>query len=140
MDRSKLAKILSLTQSENDHEALSASRMANSLLKKENLTWGQVLGSDAAKPSGSKQSDRDIYEDMFRAAQEEINRAARREADRHSQSVGPVEQKIKDIMSRGTKTDKLQNILRKVQSGQEPTQHEIQYVETIHAIMTGKWY
>ena len=39
---SKLIKILMLTTSENDGEALSAARMANSILKNEGLVWSQV--------------------------------------------------------------------------------------------------
>ena len=39
MDLQKIVKILNLTMSENDHEALLAIRMANKILKSENKTW-----------------------------------------------------------------------------------------------------
>lgn len=43
MDHSKIIKLLSLTQSDNDHEALSAIRNANKILLKNNFTWHQLL-------------------------------------------------------------------------------------------------
>ena len=45
----RLVKILNLTSSENDHEALVAIRHANKLLLKESLTWGKLLQRDATK-------------------------------------------------------------------------------------------
>lgn len=51
MDFQRLAKLLALTTSENDHEALSAIRQANKLLKAEKLTWEQVIQSPAPAAS-----------------------------------------------------------------------------------------
>lgn len=48
MDKQRLIKILNLTTSDADGECLNAIRMANKLLKKENLTWDQVLSSDSS--------------------------------------------------------------------------------------------
>ena len=45
----KVIALLSLTQSDNDHEALSAIRKANSFLKKNNLTWGEFWESALKK-------------------------------------------------------------------------------------------
>ena len=39
----KLRKLLNLTTSDNDHEALSSIRVANKLLSDSGLTWCQVL-------------------------------------------------------------------------------------------------
>lgn len=43
LDRERLAKILALTTSEHDGEALSAIRKANEIIKGEKLTWDEVL-------------------------------------------------------------------------------------------------
>lgn len=43
MDLSKLEKLLNLTQSDNDHEALSAIRRANELLKAAKRSWWDVM-------------------------------------------------------------------------------------------------
>jgi len=45
MDRDKLVKLLSLTTSDNSNEALSALRMANAMLSREGITWGEVLAA-----------------------------------------------------------------------------------------------
>lgn len=44
MDRERLTKLLAMTTSDNDGEALNALRMANKLLAAEQLTWEEVLG------------------------------------------------------------------------------------------------
>lgn len=41
--RVRIIKLLNLTTSPNDHEALSASRMANEIIKKNGLTWDTFL-------------------------------------------------------------------------------------------------
>lgn len=43
MDRAKLAKLLALTASDHDHEALSAMRMANAMVKAAGVTWDELL-------------------------------------------------------------------------------------------------
>lgn len=43
-DFAKLKKIMQLTTSDNDAEALSSIRMANAILKKTGLTWEEVFG------------------------------------------------------------------------------------------------
>jgi len=43
IDRKKLAKLLSLTSSDNDHESLSAIRCANDLIKKHKYSWDELL-------------------------------------------------------------------------------------------------
>lgn len=43
MDRARLAKLMAMTTSDHDPEALAALRMANAMLVKEKLTWAEVL-------------------------------------------------------------------------------------------------
>lgn len=43
MDKSKLAKLLQMTTSDIEGEALTAMRMANKMVKDADLTWDQVL-------------------------------------------------------------------------------------------------
>lgn len=43
MDKQKLAKVLALTASDKDGEALAAVRMANRILAMEGLTWLEVI-------------------------------------------------------------------------------------------------
>jgi hypothetical protein len=44
MQIDKLKKLMGLTTSSNDHEALAAARQANKILKDANKTWQDVLG------------------------------------------------------------------------------------------------
>lgn len=48
LDRARLTKLLAMTTSENDGEALNAMRMANKLLTAEKASWEEVL---AAQPN-----------------------------------------------------------------------------------------
>lgn len=43
LDREKLGKLLALSASDNEHEALGCLRAANRMLKAENMTWADVL-------------------------------------------------------------------------------------------------
>lgn len=43
LDKVKLSKLLAMTTSDTDPEALSAIRMANALLTREGVTWAEVL-------------------------------------------------------------------------------------------------
>ncbi len=45
MDRERLTKLLALTTSDIDAEALAAIRMANKMLTVEKLTWGEILAA-----------------------------------------------------------------------------------------------
>jgi len=47
LDRERLAKVLAMTTSNHDGEALSAIRRANEILAGENLTWTELLGPGA---------------------------------------------------------------------------------------------
>lgn len=49
MDKSKITKLLALSQSDNDNEALAAIRMANKLLRANNLTWETFMGQEIPK-------------------------------------------------------------------------------------------
>lgn len=48
LDRSKLAKVLALTASDKEGEAINAMRLANKMLEQAGLTWGAVLEQRAA--------------------------------------------------------------------------------------------
>jgi hypothetical protein len=41
----RLKKLLALTQSENDHEALAAMRRANAILAKHNIDWNSLFAA-----------------------------------------------------------------------------------------------
>ncbi|UEM08225.1 hypothetical protein JL101_036400 (plasmid) [Skermanella rosea] len=48
----RLAKLLGMTGSDYDGEALAAARKANALLKTAGLTWADVIDQGAAQPTG----------------------------------------------------------------------------------------
>jgi Protein of unknown function (DUF2786) len=54
MDNGKLIALLNLTTSDNDHEALNAIRIANALIKKNNLRWENLIGITAPVAPGPK--------------------------------------------------------------------------------------
>lgn len=47
LDRAKLTKLLAMTTSDSDGEALNALRLANRMLTAEKLTWEEVLSAPA---------------------------------------------------------------------------------------------
>jgi len=47
----RIAKLLSLTMSDNDNEALSAIRIANRILQENNTTWIEVLSPESVRPN-----------------------------------------------------------------------------------------
>lgn len=49
-DYAKLAKLMQLTQSSMDGEALAALRMANAMLAKVNLNWAELIKNDFEVP------------------------------------------------------------------------------------------
>lgn len=49
-DYGKLAKVMQLTQSSSDGEALAAIRMANAMLAKVNLNWAELIKNDFEVP------------------------------------------------------------------------------------------
>ena len=59
----RVAKLLSLSTSDNAPEALQAVRTANAILKKENVSWSDLLLLPIAQESREKEQDeRDAYE------------------------------------------------------------------------------
>lgn len=48
LDRERLAKLLAMTASDKDGEALNAMRMANRVIEAAGLTWAEVLEQQAA--------------------------------------------------------------------------------------------
>lgn len=74
MDADRFIKVMMLTTSDQDGEALSAIRTANNFLKKNNLTWENVLRSGlSAKPKEENKDGlrrqspdfTDIFSDIF---------------------------------------------------------------------------
>jgi hypothetical protein len=73
IDLERLAKMLELSRSSNDHEALSAIRMANGVLLKHNATWLSLLSIQPAKAKPQPKAarftatcDDDIISMMFK--------------------------------------------------------------------------
>lgn len=64
MDRAKLAKLLAMTTSANDHEALAALRRANAMLKAADQTWADVLSSQTTISIGFVDRDPPWTHDM----------------------------------------------------------------------------
>lgn len=59
LDRAKLAKLMAMTTSDQDGEALNALRMANKLIAGAKLSWPEVLGfSSSTRPPGSTFRDK----------------------------------------------------------------------------------
>lgn len=54
MDKSKLVKLLNLTSSENDNEALSALRKANSILSRHGKRWDDLIKIEPDIPDWQK--------------------------------------------------------------------------------------
>ena len=78
-ERSKLKKLMALTTSENDGEALNALRAANRILARNDLSWEDLLISPPTSTYFSERSEtrpkkRPFYEDVFRQAQEAADR------------------------------------------------------------------
>lgn len=69
MDKSKIIKLLSLSQSDNDHEALASIRMANKILKNNDLTWEQFLGSS---PQNQRSYQKEDLWELYREMSEKI--------------------------------------------------------------------
>ncbi len=70
MDKDRLIKLLNLTSSDNDNEAISALRKANAMLKEGNLTWGDLIGvQKAIVPEGPV--GRPYYSSSMASAYEE---------------------------------------------------------------------
>ena len=67
-DHGLLVKLLNLTTSDNDHEALSAIRRCNAILKSNKLTWNDFYHPNENKGNKVTISD---FEDLVRRAQED---------------------------------------------------------------------
>lgn len=72
LDHDRLAKLLALTASPNDNEALAAMRKANEIMKGEDLTWAELLASDNLRaPHVTVTVSRGFAHPEFYAAMEE---------------------------------------------------------------------
>ena len=70
LDKDRLAKLLSMTESGHDGEALAAIRKANRLLREHNRSWTDVLGTTAhpAAASASRRMQGDERREHARGA------------------------------------------------------------------------
>jgi len=71
MDMEKLLKILGMTGSSHDGEALVALRMAQRLMAAEGKTWKDLIGAPAAQPKQQRQ--RQWWEDPAQQQQQQWN-------------------------------------------------------------------
>jgi len=142
VDKSRLAKLLSLTQSDNDSEALSAMRMANGMLKKENMTWQQILGDSPLIQSKQRGPVRDDVGDAInwwvKQQMDNMNDMVRKAAQQQAQQQKTrliVLQMINVCKIKGGGTNKMDEIANKLNQGQMPTATEIQYVQAIYDVI-----
>lgn len=150
--RERLVKLLSLTQSSNDNESLSAIRMCNSTLKKMNLTWDQVLsGATYSEPRRQQSQPRGgTYEsqvdDVAKAMEDELRKwwdkqwssMWEKATEQNSKQASMSDQEIraetlKSILkcqAAGVMTDKLQSIGKALAASQSwtPSPAELMYV------------
>jgi hypothetical protein len=70
VDREKLAKLLALTTSDNDHEALSAMRAANRMLREVGKIWEDVLEGPERVLSISISRPHAVPEEFYQAMEE----------------------------------------------------------------------
>lgn len=72
-DKDRLIKLLNLSNSDADGEALTALRLANKLLKQADLTWQDVLTSKAYKTSEAEREYAKGYRAGFKKGSEKNN-------------------------------------------------------------------
>lgn len=113
MEVAKLIKILNLTQSDSDGEALTALRMANNMLKKHGKTWEQVISSTPTQVQNNYRASH--YEDVvrkynagpsgfaehLRKMKEEMNRRAQKQQERNfydfwGEGIKPPKEDLKE--------------------------------------------
>lgn len=63
MSFERIAKLMALTQSENEHEALSALRAVNRALRESNLQWKDVI-SAAPRSSSENENYKKRFQDL----------------------------------------------------------------------------
>jgi hypothetical protein len=68
LDREKILKLMMLTTSDNDHEALSALRKANAIIKKAKQTWQDVVYKAPAVPVQAQKTEADLRSDRLMKA------------------------------------------------------------------------
>jgi hypothetical protein len=145
MDKDRLAKLLSLSQSDNDAESLSAIRKANSMLKKEGLTWQQVLGGTQAtirsrQTTGFNMDDvmmDDVIREWSRAMEEAMQ--GMKPKPPPGQSMNPTHARVRDMivacMAKNYSTAKMITILDKIKRDEPITHAEEQYVRAIFDVV-----
>lgn len=112
VDKAKLVKLLNLTTSEADNEALTALRLANKMIKEDNLTWAQILSGDL-KSHKTTEAEREYakgYRAGFKKGAYESRRpaivkVARRSPANMVMDINRVSDLINKIMSHWDKLD-----------------------------------
>jgi len=64
--KNKIIKLLNLTTSSNDNEALSAIKKANKILNNLNMSWNDVLYNEGQKNTFNDLSDDQIYDFLIK--------------------------------------------------------------------------
>jgi hypothetical protein len=104
MDKVKLIKILNLTSSDIDGECLNAIRMANKLLKANNLRWEDLISAPVQKKNFSdpfSQGYTDPFTDMIRRQ----NEAAREKRERERKNAADMDRDQKVRQERQTRVE-----------------------------------
>ena len=103
VDKTKLAKLLNLTTSEADNEALVALRLANKMIKEGNLTWDQILSGDlkSHKTTEAKREYAKGYRAGFKKGAYEAKRPAAVKVARKPARVNMVTdfRRLSDLIS-----------------------------------------
>lgn len=111
MDTSRLTKLLALTASESDGEALNAIRAANAFLKKHSLTWSQLtisIGGGYSPPPPRQRSSADPFAGAFEDEFIEILRQARRSADERARRAAAMEAARRQAQQQNTRSQESQ--------------------------------
>jgi hypothetical protein len=101
LDKQKLVKVLNLTRSSSDGEALSAIRKANSMLDKEGCLWDKVLSQSefgfnrSASEPKNKTSWEDELADLIRRAEQAKKKAEQPKYSYNVYSSTDIEKMLK---------------------------------------------
>jgi len=91
LDHDRLAKLLALSTSDSDGEALAAIRRANAMVSKAGLTWHQVLKQSGGKATAGKRFD------PAAASRASRERARERQADAKARATGEIARMLEEV-------------------------------------------
>lgn len=103
LDLEKFVKVMALTTSDQDGEALAATRMGNAILRRSGLTWEQVLCAPTARVKRApihQGTDRRAWAKSFFDEEQERRReeAAREEQRRDRKKTQAIQKMLKLIL------------------------------------------